>query len=205
MCSFFSCIVTKEGKVVWDVEKDSHDDLLIMAGIADKTADPDKMRFARVEITPPNGDVFEKDIKKWTLKVDQTITPHWFTEHTEKLCFGALKECLAEVIIDGETLPLLEKRNGLWIRNSKIEVVKNCKIRVMRGSSQVGVMRESSQVGEMRGSSTRKIITITGIEIIHPEDLKVKLSKHKNVKLKENKPHETMQVPEVQTSVDTED
>ena len=120
MCSFFSCIVTKEGKVVWDVEKDSHDDLLIMAGIADKTADPDKMRFARVEITPPNGDVFEKDIKKWTLKVDQTITPHWFTEHTEKLCFGALKECLAEVIIDGETLPLLEKRNGLWIRNSKI-------------------------------------------------------------------------------------
>ena len=153
MCNFFSCIVLKDGQVVWDTNIDSHDELLVMANIKDDTANPAELLFARVEIVPPDGDVFEKDMKKWMLKIDQSITPKWWNKQYEQKCRNALQTCLKETIIDNQDIDLIQNKSGLWIRNSKIKTIKNSFIRVMRGSSQVGEMRGSSQVREMRGSS----------------------------------------------------
>ena len=49
MCKAFSCLITKEGKVVWQAGKDSHDELLSLAKIKDDTTDGDLIKFAKIE------------------------------------------------------------------------------------------------------------------------------------------------------------
>ena len=61
MCQAFSCIVTKKGKVLWELGIDSHDELLLKHKIKDDTAVADKMKFARCEITPDNKDYLYPD------------------------------------------------------------------------------------------------------------------------------------------------
>ena len=85
MCRAFSCIVDQQARVAWKLGVDSHTDILEMtctfpwlSQCKDNTADPSQMTFARVEITPDNGNYLEPNV--WTVKVDQTITPIWFAE-----------------------------------------------------------------------------------------------------------------------------
>jgi hypothetical protein len=163
MCNFFSALVLKSGEVFWEPGVDGHADLhalLIkkLPGAHDNTADLDKLLFARVEITPPGGNVFEKNIALWNFRIDENIIPTWWTAGHEKKARRALADCVEECIIDGQSIPLLENKTGRYIRNTKIEVVKNCNIREMWGSSQVGVMWESSQVGVMRESSQVRVM-----------------------------------------------
>jgi len=93
MCRAYSCIITKDGRVIWQAGKDSHDELLEMAGIKDDTTDGDVIKFAKIEITPDKGYLFPED--KWTLKVDENTTPRWLTKKKKDLCwieFGKWKE-----------------------------------------------------------------------------------------------------------------
>ena len=154
MCNFFSLIMLKNGDVIWEAGVDSHEDLIAkVPSLKDDTADPKKLRFARVEITPPNADVFEKDLKKWQLRIDQSITPAWWDTDCQKACYTALKACLAEVIIDGQEIGALENKNGLWIRDSQIKILTNSQVRVLRDNSQVGELMENSQVRVLWGNS----------------------------------------------------
>jgi hypothetical protein len=92
MCRFFSCLIKKNGDVVYGMT-DSHEDLIQQEGLSDNTNDPSKMLFARLEITPDDGNIFNNDFSKWSVHIDQTITPEWLTDNMKAYC----KEILAEV------------------------------------------------------------------------------------------------------------
>ena len=93
MCNFWSCIYTKSGDVLYDPLSDRHEDIVSQNKLIDKTIDKDDMQFCRVEITPPNGDVFA-DVKLWTLKVDELARPEWFMPSDEEKCYKVLKQFL---------------------------------------------------------------------------------------------------------------
>jgi len=95
MCKAFSCIVERNGIVHWKFGVDSHDELIMKAKLKDDNADPDKMKFARVEIAPKNNKYLEPD--KWEFRIDQTITPTWLSDRHEKACWKAQKEWLAKL------------------------------------------------------------------------------------------------------------
>jgi hypothetical protein len=93
MCRAFSCVITKQGKVIWQAGKDSHDELISIAKLKDDTTDGDLIQFAKIEITPDKGYLYPED--KWTLKVDENTTPRWLTKTQKDLCwvaFGKWKE-----------------------------------------------------------------------------------------------------------------
>jgi hypothetical protein len=95
MCKAFSCIVDKAAKVTWKLSVDSHTDLLAGTSYKDDTADPVLMQFARVEITPNNGNYLEPDA--WARRVDQTITPQWFSQKHHEAASAAHKKWLAKL------------------------------------------------------------------------------------------------------------
>ena len=69
MCNFWSCILTREGKVVWDKDATSHEDLIKRAGLVDgKLEDRD---FVRLEITPKI--LASKRKSDWVFKVDEEM------------------------------------------------------------------------------------------------------------------------------------
>ena len=89
MCNAFSCICPEVGEVVWKLGTDSHSDLIREAGLRDDTNDPKHMTFAKIEITPDNNDYRKPD--KWTLHIDETITPAWWNKAYEASCWDAHK------------------------------------------------------------------------------------------------------------------
>ena len=95
MCKAFSCIVGSDKKVAWKLGVDSHTDLLKLTSYKDNTADPRQMEFARVEITPENGDYLNPD--KWTLEVDERIRPAWWSRDYETAAYIAHAQWLQEL------------------------------------------------------------------------------------------------------------
>jgi hypothetical protein len=185
MCEFFSGVITKEGKVFWFENLDSHDQIIQKAGLHEshQIYNSGRQAYAQFEITPPSNDQWERDLSKWNFRIDERIKPTWFGPEYEKTCRDALAECIEKCLIIDADIDELENRNGLIIVNSKIKVVKACNLRVMRESSQVGVMGGSSRVGEMWGSSIAISRKNEVIEVIHPADLKIKLAKFKAPKV----------------------
>ena len=145
MCQFKSFIVTKSGDILYKYSSDSHEDIIKKYNLIDNTNDPDKMLLARVEITPPDGNVFENDLSKWNFKIDQSIIPSWWSKKLEKKCFLVLEHYLSDVIITGEH-EHIEDKHGLYIRDAKIKTIKNSRVNEMLENSQVNEMLENSQV-----------------------------------------------------------
>ena len=96
MCKAFSCIVDITGKkVTWNLGVDSHTDLVKLAGYKDSTADPKLMEFAKIEITPKNGDYLNPD--KWVYKVDEKLAPIWIGREHEDACRKAHTKWLKQL------------------------------------------------------------------------------------------------------------
>jgi hypothetical protein len=89
MCNAFSCIVLKNGTVSWKFGVDSHDKILELNNIPDNTADADKVKFCRVEISPANKNYLNPD--KWIFKIDQIPIPNWMEEEHELACWDAFR------------------------------------------------------------------------------------------------------------------
>ena len=147
MCNFWSAIVTKNGDVLCDDMMDSHEDIINKYkdkyDLKDDETDPEKLRFARIEITPPNSDVFQP-VKKWNFKIDQEIKPKWFTKTDEQNCRKVLSEFTKKAIIKGKKIDSIES-GRYWIKDCKIkEMLKNVLIVQMRETSQVGTMENIS-------------------------------------------------------------
>ena len=47
MCNFWSCIVTRNGEVLFDEMSDLHEDIIEKYKLVDDTADPALLKFAR--------------------------------------------------------------------------------------------------------------------------------------------------------------
>ena len=156
MCNFFSCIVTKNGDVLFDPISDSHEIIISNNAknyvLSDDTADPAELKFARVEILPPNGDVFQP-VDKWFFTIDQRITPAWWSEFHKKQAYDCLNTFLDSVLLKDKKIQELST-GRYWVKDCQIAELKgNVLIVKMLGSSQVGIMRGSSQIREMWGSS----------------------------------------------------
>ena len=76
MCQLKSCLVLKDS--VYCPDYDSHQDMLDKLGIKDDYLGASKT-FVRVELTPPDGRrSMMEPLDRWTLNVDQDITPEWW-------------------------------------------------------------------------------------------------------------------------------
>ena len=78
MCQLKSCLVLKDR--VYCPDYDSHQNMLKKLGIKDNYLHASKT-FVRVELTPPDGmRSLMEPLDRWTLKVDQDVTPEWWDE-----------------------------------------------------------------------------------------------------------------------------
>jgi hypothetical protein len=80
MCNFWSCIITRDRRVIWNKDSNSHEEQIKKAGLKDdKLEDRD---FVRIEISPKTREaIFSKKPADWALKVDEDKTlPAWFVK-----------------------------------------------------------------------------------------------------------------------------
>ena len=157
MCSFFSCIVTENGDCFYSAMTDSHDEILRENKIVDDTSDPEKMTFARIEITPPHGDVF-RPVKEWTLKIEQSITPKWWSKFYEKIAFDTLKKFLKSALIVGKEIEKIEA-GRFWIRDCKIGTVGSfAVIELICGSAVIHDVCDSAVINKVCDSAVIQCI-----------------------------------------------
>ena len=82
MCQLKSCLVLKDR--VYCPDYDSHQDMLDKLGIKDDYLGASKT-FVRVELLPPDGvKSLMEPLDKWTLKVDQDVTPEWWDAEADR-------------------------------------------------------------------------------------------------------------------------
>ena len=82
MCQLKSCLVLKDR--VYCPDYDSHQDMLDKLGIKDDYLGASKT-FVRVELTPPDGvKSLMEQLSRWTLKVDQDVTPEWWDADADR-------------------------------------------------------------------------------------------------------------------------
>ena len=82
MCQLKSCLVLKDR--VYCPDYDSHQDMLDKLGIKDDYLGASKT-FVRVELLPPDGvKSMMEPLDKWTLNVDQDVTPEWWDEKADR-------------------------------------------------------------------------------------------------------------------------
>ena len=82
MCQLKSCLVLKDR--VYCPDYDSHQDMLDKLGIKDDYLGASKT-FVRVELTPPYGaESLMEPLDRWTLKVDQDVTPEWWDAEADR-------------------------------------------------------------------------------------------------------------------------
>ena len=98
MCKAFSGLITKSGKVYWEMGLDSHDQLQAKLAKKDPELRDDKLppdnTFARFEIVPENN-YFSPD--KWVFQLDEKVKPSWWTDKLEKPCFAAKDKWLKKL------------------------------------------------------------------------------------------------------------
>lgn len=88
MCKAFSCIVDQAGKVTWKLGVDSHSELARIGQYADRELG----EFAKIEITPANGDYLNP--YQWVYRVDESPVPKWCGLHEKELALAAHKKWL---------------------------------------------------------------------------------------------------------------
>lgn len=83
MCQLKSCLVLKDR--VFCPDYDSHQQMLEELGIEDDYLHASKT-FVRVEFTPPDDNTRSliEPLDKWTLKVDQDVTPEWWDAEADR-------------------------------------------------------------------------------------------------------------------------
>jgi hypothetical protein len=81
MCNYWSCILTRDGRVLWSPETSSHEDIIRTNNLEDnKLKDRD---FVRLEIAPKI--IWSKKKADWKFKVDEEKTlPKWYSDAPKK-------------------------------------------------------------------------------------------------------------------------
>ena len=123
-------------------------------GIEDNYLNANKT-FVRVELSPPNGDVFS-DIDTWELNVDQDITPKWYDEDTYKpQVVEAVKAWAKDHIhIDVDDLKISTGRNH-YIKNCKaVNIYGSATVKYICGSATVKYIYDNATVENICNSAT---------------------------------------------------
>lgn len=82
MCNFKSGLIFKNRVVLAPEGNESHSDLLEGLDVEDTRLNASKM-FVRAELTPPDNNK-AADIEKWKFRVDQDITPDWYSDDPKR-------------------------------------------------------------------------------------------------------------------------
>jgi hypothetical protein len=137
----------RNGDILHNPWTDSHEDLIRLFKLRDNRMD----NFARVEFKPDDPNELATP-EKYKLHIDEQRCPDWFDEDMKVKVSEKMRGWIKSRIIDGDADIIC---GGVFIlaKGARITTVKNARIVVMLGSSNVGEMWESSNVGEMRGSS----------------------------------------------------
>ena len=139
MCNFASGIITRDGKVHFSVRSVSHEDVIKEAielgfKIKDDTADKKEMKFCRFEITPPDNNVFEQDLSKWSFRIDESITPEWWNKEFEKEARKGFAVYIPNIVlIDKKDVKL--QNQMAWLKNSSVEARENSRVEARENSS----------------------------------------------------------------------
>ena len=98
MCKFWSAILTREGKVLWDRNMSSHEELIRKNNLND--GELKNRGFVRIEITPK--DITSKKKGDWSYKVDEPSTiPDWYQNDPlaqEKIVWKEWKMAMEETL-----------------------------------------------------------------------------------------------------------
>ena len=143
MCKLKSAIILKNR--IFMPDYDSHSQMLEELGIKDSYLNASKT-FVRAELSPVNGDPFS-DIDKWTLNVDQDITPDWFdVEDCEARMRAAVKEWAKTHIYIGV--------DNLTISSGENYYIKDCHNVVVYGSAEIQRVCGSATIWDVYDSAT---------------------------------------------------
>lgn len=112
MCNFWTCLITRDGTVVWDPNTSSHEQLIGKANLKDNKLDD--RDFVRIEIAPRTREcIASRQREDWKLKVDEEKTlPEWFTAQRKAMnakCWEAWQTAMSETLwkLQVEKLPAL--------------------------------------------------------------------------------------------------
>ena len=143
MCKLKSAIILKNK--IFMPDYDSHGKMLEELGIADDYLNASKT-FIRAELSPENSDPFT-DIDTWKFRVDQDITPDWFTEDEYKpLMVEKVKEWAKYRIHIGV--------KGLKVDCGENHYIKDCKDVEVCGSATIQRVCGSATIQRVCGSAT---------------------------------------------------
>ena len=143
MCQLKSAIILKDR--IFIPEYDSHSDMLRELNIKDDYLGASK-KFVRAELSPTNGDVFS-DIDSWYFKVDQDITPEWFSE-------DEYKPRMVEAVKEWAKTHIHIGIDGLKINSGTNHYIKDCKDVEIYGSATVEYICGSATVEYICDSAT---------------------------------------------------
>jgi hypothetical protein len=112
MCKAFSCVVTIGNKVYWKAGIDSHDEIINEFKADDKDLADDKPApyntFARVEITPKNGNYLDLE-QNWIYRIDEQVKPNFLDKSHEFMCNEAFDKWKKKVY----TFNIKESKNPI--------------------------------------------------------------------------------------------
>jgi hypothetical protein len=146
MCNFFSAVIGhKHRKIYYDIDLDSHTDIMDRFKIKDDKEEPN---FVKIEFLPVDGDVFNHARENWKVTIDEIVgqksIPAWYDEkRADDQAWEALQDVIAKRFLVGAKD--CEIKEGRWY---------------VRGSSRVEA-RDSSSV-----DSHAQSVTIRGKKII---------------------------------------
>jgi hypothetical protein len=172
MCDFFSCIVRKNGEVLFDADVDSHEELKKKFKLDDtKTGE---LGWLGVELTPTDGSIFS-DIATWKIKVHELSSEMVWWNRNAKTFEKKIRDAAAEVyvsrVLAGQKIDTLMQ--GRYF-------LKDCDVKALKGSVSIKEMCGSSTVQEMWDSST--VVSNLNSEIEIAKDSSRKTIKHKDIK-----------------------
>ena len=143
MCNFFSGILMKDGRVLYDLDIDDHSKLIEKLGLKD-----DKLQglrsWIKFEITPKDSSVFNKRKSNWVFKVDEESKIEWVSDRMIKNAYAALQTVLKKRVIT---------EGGITIKDGRWYVGGQTKAEAYDSST---VMAHGSSTVEAYGSSIVK-------------------------------------------------
>jgi hypothetical protein len=149
MCQFFSALYSKQGHLFYDLDTDSHSDLVRLFKLKDDEFSYLRRNWVKLEFVPNLGkDVTQQ--KNWNLVLDEEGAPDWFDRDKARAACWAV---ISKIIITSEVDFLV---SGVWIlakEGTINQLSGNAFVRFMCNTSQIGEMWGTSRVGEMRDTT----------------------------------------------------
>jgi hypothetical protein len=99
MCKFFSGILKKDSKTLWDKNFDNHETLITKYELTDNE---DSKKWLRYEVIPIDDDIFNHDKKNWKIIIDESNIPSWYEREKvffDKKIMDSFKQCCKELFI----------------------------------------------------------------------------------------------------------